>query len=232
MWGGHEYLQRTTGLTYAEYVHQGFGQLTVATFLTLVVVGLTMRAPPVTTPATGCCCASLLGRPVPAHPRRRGERAVPDVALPGRVRLHGAAASSSTASSLAGAGRRVPARRRHPAVRLVGAAGRARLRRGLRPRLRGDEPGRLGRRSQHRPVRRRPALDTCTCPPCRPTRRRSSSSGLPAEVASCVTQAAGRRAVQGRGLARVEPGRQRAATATEQLAATGAAATDAACSVC
>ena len=43
MWGGHEYLQRTTGLTYAEYVHQGFGQLTVATFLTVVVVGLTMR---------------------------------------------------------------------------------------------------------------------------------------------------------------------------------------------
>ncbi|MGB8020049.1 MAG: DUF4153 domain-containing protein [Candidatus Nanopelagicales bacterium] len=43
MWGGLEYLQRTTGLTYAEYVHQGFGQLTTATFLTIVVVGLTMR---------------------------------------------------------------------------------------------------------------------------------------------------------------------------------------------
>ncbi len=43
MWGGQEYLERTTGLTYAEYVHQGFGQLTVATFLTVVVVALTMR---------------------------------------------------------------------------------------------------------------------------------------------------------------------------------------------
>ena len=43
MWGGRAYLERTTGLTYAEYVHQGFGQLTVATFLTVVVVGLTMR---------------------------------------------------------------------------------------------------------------------------------------------------------------------------------------------
>ena len=43
MWGGHDYLQRTTGLSYAEYVHQGFAQLTVATFLTVVVVGLTMR---------------------------------------------------------------------------------------------------------------------------------------------------------------------------------------------
>jgi signal transduction histidine kinase len=43
MWGGHEYLRRMTGLTYAEYVHQGFAQLTTATLLTLVVVALTMR---------------------------------------------------------------------------------------------------------------------------------------------------------------------------------------------
>jgi len=38
LFGGHDYVQRTTGLTYAEYVHQGFGQLTVATVLTLLVV--------------------------------------------------------------------------------------------------------------------------------------------------------------------------------------------------
>ncbi len=44
MWGGHDYLERTTGLSYAEYVHQGFAQLTVATFLTVVVVALTLRA--------------------------------------------------------------------------------------------------------------------------------------------------------------------------------------------
>ena len=31
LFGGHDYVQRTTGLTYADYVHQGFGQLTVAT---------------------------------------------------------------------------------------------------------------------------------------------------------------------------------------------------------
>ena len=36
--GGHEYLEETTGLTYAENVHQGFGQLTVATALTILVV--------------------------------------------------------------------------------------------------------------------------------------------------------------------------------------------------
>lgn len=43
LFGGHGYLNRTTGLTYAEYVHEGFGQLTLATALTLVVVGVTAR---------------------------------------------------------------------------------------------------------------------------------------------------------------------------------------------
>lgn len=46
MFGGHAYLRRTTGLTYAEYVHQGFGQLTVATILTLMVVALAARRAP------------------------------------------------------------------------------------------------------------------------------------------------------------------------------------------
>ncbi len=44
--GGHDYLERTTGLTYAEYVHQGFGQLTVATGLTLLVVWAAARKAP------------------------------------------------------------------------------------------------------------------------------------------------------------------------------------------
>jgi len=38
MFGGHGYLSRTTGITYAEYVHQGFEQLCFATVLTLGVV--------------------------------------------------------------------------------------------------------------------------------------------------------------------------------------------------
>ncbi|HLN78893.1 MAG TPA: DUF4173 domain-containing protein [Nocardioidaceae bacterium] len=46
MFGGHDYLRRTTGLTYAEYVHQGFGQLTLATLLTLALVAITMRKAP------------------------------------------------------------------------------------------------------------------------------------------------------------------------------------------
>lgn len=36
--GGRIYFEQTTGLTYADYVHQGFGQLTLATMLTLVVI--------------------------------------------------------------------------------------------------------------------------------------------------------------------------------------------------
>lgn len=43
LFGGHAYLRRTTGLTYADYVHQGFGQLTVATALTLAVIATAVR---------------------------------------------------------------------------------------------------------------------------------------------------------------------------------------------
>jgi hypothetical protein len=50
MFGGHDYLRRTTGLTYAEYVHQGFGQLTFATVLTLGVVAVAARKAPRTSP--------------------------------------------------------------------------------------------------------------------------------------------------------------------------------------
>lgn len=40
---GDRWLQETAGMTYAEYVHQGFGQLVVATLLTLVVVWAASR---------------------------------------------------------------------------------------------------------------------------------------------------------------------------------------------
>lgn len=46
LWAGHEYVQRTAGVTYAESVHKGFSQLTVATLLALLVVGLTWWAAP------------------------------------------------------------------------------------------------------------------------------------------------------------------------------------------
>ena len=41
--GGRDYIEATTGLTYADYVHQGFGQLTLATALTLLVVWVASR---------------------------------------------------------------------------------------------------------------------------------------------------------------------------------------------
>jgi signal transduction histidine kinase len=46
IFGGHDYVERTTGLTYSAYVHQGFGQLTVATALTLLVIWATARKVP------------------------------------------------------------------------------------------------------------------------------------------------------------------------------------------
>ena len=42
MWGGLAYL-RSSGTSHAESVHEGFGQLTVATFLTILVVAVTLR---------------------------------------------------------------------------------------------------------------------------------------------------------------------------------------------
>ena len=41
--GGHDYVRQVTGLTYADYVHQGFAQLTIATVLTLLVVWAASR---------------------------------------------------------------------------------------------------------------------------------------------------------------------------------------------
>jgi signal transduction histidine kinase len=61
VFGGHDYLRRTTGLTYAEYVHQGFGQLTVATALTLMVVGAAARKAPRATSADRAWLRASLG---------------------------------------------------------------------------------------------------------------------------------------------------------------------------
>jgi Na+-translocating ferredoxin:NAD+ oxidoreductase RnfA subunit len=61
MFGGVEHLRATTGLTYAEYVHQGFGQLTVATFLTVVVVALAMRVAPLASSRDRLLLRVLLG---------------------------------------------------------------------------------------------------------------------------------------------------------------------------
>jgi two-component system sensor histidine kinase BaeS len=61
IFGGHDYLERTTGLTYAEYVHQGFGQLTVATALTLLVVWAAARKAPRATPADVLWLRASLG---------------------------------------------------------------------------------------------------------------------------------------------------------------------------
>ena len=41
--GGADYIRETTGLTYADFVHQGFGQLTLATALTVLVAWVTAR---------------------------------------------------------------------------------------------------------------------------------------------------------------------------------------------
>jgi hypothetical protein len=61
LFGGHDYVQRTTGLTYAEYVHQGFGQLTVATLLTVATVALAARKAPRATARDRLVLRTVLG---------------------------------------------------------------------------------------------------------------------------------------------------------------------------
>ncbi len=41
--GGRDFIEASTGMTYADYVHQGFGQLTLATALTVLVVWVASR---------------------------------------------------------------------------------------------------------------------------------------------------------------------------------------------
>lgn len=75
--GGADYVRRTSGLTYAEYARQGFGQLLVATLLTLLVVAVAARKAPWETPrdrlvarlVLGLLCVATLGVVVAALSR-------------------------------------------------------------------------------------------------------------------------------------------------------------------
>ena len=58
---GHDYVRETTGMSYADYVHQGFAQLTVATILMLAVVALTLRKAPKQTASDRLWLRVMLG---------------------------------------------------------------------------------------------------------------------------------------------------------------------------
>ncbi|TQL49911.1 DUF4153 domain-containing protein [Ornithinicoccus hortensis] len=61
MWGGHDYVLNTTGMRYADYVHQGFAQLTAATALTLVTIALVVRKAPRSDPGDRRLLRWILG---------------------------------------------------------------------------------------------------------------------------------------------------------------------------
>ncbi|MEE2035315.1 DUF4173 domain-containing protein [Rhodococcus sp. CC-R104] len=61
MWGGHEFVRRTAGMSYADYVHQGFAQLTVATVLTLATIALAVRKAPRDTDRDRLLLRAVLG---------------------------------------------------------------------------------------------------------------------------------------------------------------------------
>ena len=71
--GGRDYIEASTGLTYADYVHQGFGQLTLATALTVLVVWVASRRAGVTRrrPALAARLARAAVRADPARGRAR-----------------------------------------------------------------------------------------------------------------------------------------------------------------
>ena len=88
--GGRDYIEATTGLTYADYVHQGFGQLTLATALTVLVVWVASRRVGPDAPRTGVVVR--LGRsPVRSDSSGGRVRAARHERLPGRLRVHHAA---------------------------------------------------------------------------------------------------------------------------------------------
>ena len=124
MWGGHEYLRETTGLTYAEYVHQGFGQLTTATFLTFVVVGIATRKAPQETASDRLALKVALLDAVHADARGRRVGALPDVPLPGGLRLHDAARLRRRLRALARAAARPHGRRGRARLKGRGCRGR------------------------------------------------------------------------------------------------------------
>jgi Domain of unknown function (DUF4173) len=61
LFGGHDHVLETAGLTYAEYAREGFWQLLAAASLTLVVVGATVRSAEVRLPSQRAVRSVLLG---------------------------------------------------------------------------------------------------------------------------------------------------------------------------
>ncbi len=59
--GGHRFVERTAGLTYAGYAREGFGQLVAVTVLTLVVVAVAARWAPRGTPGLDRAVRLVLG---------------------------------------------------------------------------------------------------------------------------------------------------------------------------
>ena len=152
LFGGHDYVQRSTGLTYAEYVHQGFGQLTVATLLMFLVVWAASRRAG-TDPDDVLWLRISLGAALRADPGGGRLGPAPDAALPAGVRLHPGPVGRRRVRGLARRRRPGGGRLRPGPLGHLGAAVRARHRGGRAARHRRRQPRRPDRPPQHRAVR-------------------------------------------------------------------------------
>ncbi len=177
-WGGHDYVQQTTGLSYADYVHQGFGQLTAATFLTLLTVALAVRKAPRETAQERLLLRIALG-PLCAGARGRRLGPLPDARVPAGLRLHRAACPRRCLRAVDGAAPRPRPGRRRPDVRALAAPRRAPVGRALRPRHRPGQPRGLGRAAATSTATTRPASSTS------PTWPRSARTLPPTIAPAC-----------------------------------------------
>ncbi len=71
LFGGHDHVLRTAGLTYAEYAHQGFWQLVAVAVLTLAVVMTAVHAAATPQPCAPAAAARTPRTPLRAHARDR-----------------------------------------------------------------------------------------------------------------------------------------------------------------
>ena len=83
LFGRHDHVLETAGLTYAEYAHQGFGQLLLVAALTLAVAAAALRYGP---PGRRTAIRVAARRALRADVRRAGQRAAPPRALRGGLR--------------------------------------------------------------------------------------------------------------------------------------------------
>ena len=158
LFGGHDHVLETAGLTYAEYARQGFWQLIAAALLTLVVVAAATRL--ARRPEDRAGCSERCSARSACSRWSSSRRPAPPLAVRGRVRADPPAAGGGDDSC---GGRRAlrprPARGGASRRAWTASADRARRSRGRTDRLLALEPRRARSGEERRALARTGDLD-------------------------------------------------------------------------